>query len=217
MTALVFPPVLSPHGTSRLILVRHGEVPGIKPPSFRGTQDLPLTDRGREQAASTAHYLAATSDIKVVVSSPLSRCVETARAIANHHGETVSPMTGLMDFNYGDWQGHSHEDVAAAYPQDYGAWMRTPDLARIPNGDTLEAVAQRAVGAANEALAQAENGTAVIVTHDSVIRTLILAILCLPLRNYWKFTSDPCGVSIFKPRYGEWSVERINESIHTRK
>ncbi|ANQ40046.1 hypothetical protein BAR24_00325 [Gluconobacter oxydans] len=216
MSNLSFPPVLLPCGASRLVLVRHGEVPGIQPPSFRGMQNLALTDRGREQAISTARYLSSTSHVKVIATSPLSRCTDTAKVIAEYHGDVFSPFDGLTDFNYGDWQGRSHADIAAACPDEYSAWMRTPDLARIPNGDTLEEVAGRAVAAVNTALSGAENGTAVVVTHDSVIRTLILAILGLPLRAYWTFNSDPCGVSIFTSRHAAWTVERINESVHTR-
>jgi broad specificity phosphatase PhoE len=37
-----------------LLLIRHGEVPGISPPQFRGRQELELTERGRAQAQRTA-------------------------------------------------------------------------------------------------------------------------------------------------------------------
>ncbi len=56
-----------------LILTRHGHVEGIMPERFRGGLDLPLTDKGKRQAALRARRIASTWRPAAIYSSPLSR------------------------------------------------------------------------------------------------------------------------------------------------
>lgn len=207
-------PVLkAPETTCRLVLVRHGAVPGIAPPTFRGTQELALTEAGQQQARLTGRYLASLDDVKTVLSSPLGRCSDTASCLAKPHGLSPILLPGLTDMDYGAWQGRSHDEVQSADPEAYDAWMTTPDIAVIPDGETLDAVALRVMTALSPIVASAE-GTIIVVTHDSTIRTVILSILELPLRRYWHFRSDPCGISTFEAKGTGWLVQHINECGH---
>src|SRR5215475_10075654 len=67
---------------STLLLLRHGEVPGISPPTFRGRRELELTERGRSQARRTgARVHAGWPKLAALYCSPRHRTVATAQAI----------------------------------------------------------------------------------------------------------------------------------------
>jgi broad specificity phosphatase PhoE len=67
---------------TKILLVRHGHVEGIKPERFRGRADLVLTGRGRAEAGAVARRIASDWRPRIVYTSPLKRCIETGEAIA---------------------------------------------------------------------------------------------------------------------------------------
>ena len=95
-----------------LLLIRHGEVPGISPPRFRSRQELELTDRGRAQAQRTAERVHADRPgIAAIYCSPRHRTVATAQAIGAPHGLEPKAMPDLDDMDYGTWQSLSHDEA----------------------------------------------------------------------------------------------------------
>src|SRR5215467_5620182 len=67
---------------TRILLVRHGHVDGIKPERFRGRADLPLTALGEAQAAAVARRVASHWRVAGIYTSPARRCLATAAAIS---------------------------------------------------------------------------------------------------------------------------------------
>jgi phosphoserine phosphatase len=90
---------------TKILLVRHGHVAGISPERFRGRADLPLTAEGRRQAEMTAQRISATWRPTAIYASPLSRAQDTGAAIGRPFGLTPTPLEGLLDIDYGEWQG----------------------------------------------------------------------------------------------------------------
>ena len=69
-----------------IILVRHAESDANGSGFFAGQLDIPLSDRGREQARRTANYMAKTYQVDKIYSSDLSRAYDTAKPIAEMFG-----------------------------------------------------------------------------------------------------------------------------------
>ena len=116
---------------TKIILVRHGHVEGISPERFRGRADLMLTGEGLRQAEATAHRIHANWTSVAVYASPLGRCQATAAAIARPFGLSPVTLDGLVDIDYGEWQGLTPEQVRARWPEPLATWYRAPD----PGGD----------------------------------------------------------------------------------
>lgn len=68
----------------RIFLVRHGETEWNVLGKPQGLEDIPLNETGRQQAAELAYNLSFLN-ISAVYGSALSRAVETALLVANHH------------------------------------------------------------------------------------------------------------------------------------
>jgi probable phosphoglycerate mutase len=202
---------------TKIILVRHGHVEGISPERFRGRVDLVLTTEGRRQAELTAHRIHATWSPAAVFTSPLSRCRATAEAIATPLGFSPRPLDGLIDIDYGQWQGLTPDEVRARWPGLLETWYRAPDWAAIPGGETLQDVLVRALSVLRDVVDGHPSDTLVLVAHDSINRVILLHALGLPLSRYWRLGQHPCAINEID-LLGDGSVVlSMNETGHLKQ
>ncbi len=202
---------------TRLLLVRHGHVDWHDPERFRGRADLSLSELGRRQAERAAQRIAAIGRPDAIYTSPMRRTVATADAIAAASGLAPQPVAGLLDIDYGDWQGLTHDEAKAKWPAETARWFTTPHLAAIPRGEDLAAVSARASAALRDILDRHPAGTLVVVAHDSVNRVLLLFALGLPLARYWRFDQSACGINDFSYKDGDFVIHTINETQHLER
>jgi probable phosphoglycerate mutase len=197
-----------------LILVRHGHVEGIHPERFRGRIDLPLTELGRKQAAATAEFIAPHWPAAAIYASPLARCVDTATAIGKAQDKIVHPLPELLDIDYGPWQGRAREEVKAAEPELFEAWMRQPQLTVIEGAETLQDVQARLARALNTMRKAHPSETVIAVGHDSTNRVFLTLALDLPLSRYWHLQQDPCAINVLRFDAIGCRVVSVNQTSH---
>ena len=101
---------------TRIVLVRHGQTEWNRVERFRGRADVPLNETGLAQAEATGRRVASEWQPVCVYSSPLSRAVKTAEAIARHFDLPVHVHPGLADIDYGEWQGLTPDEVEEHWP-----------------------------------------------------------------------------------------------------
>jgi broad specificity phosphatase PhoE len=202
---------------TKIILVRHGHVAGISPERFRGRADLMLTAEGLRQAAATASRISATWTPVAIYASPLSRCRSTGEAIGKPFGLATSPLDGMIDIDYGQWQGLTPDEVRARWPTRLDTWYRTPDWAEIPGGETLQDVLVRTVSALRDVIGRHPSDTVVLVGHDSVNRVTLLHALGLPLSRYWRLGQHPCAISEIDFSGDGFVVFSLNETHHLKQ
>jgi broad specificity phosphatase PhoE len=193
-----------------IILIRHGQTDWNVSQVFRGRIDIELNQLGMRQAELLAEYL---RDMKIaaVYSSPLRRALKTAETIAAPHqlGVTVAP--GLIDFDYGEWQGQSHEAVRARYGRLYDGWLASPHRVKIPGGENLASVRRRAAAVVNDVVAGQE-GAVALVSHRVVGKVLMCYLLGLSNSRFWNVRLDNCGISIFSYERDCFVLTRHNDT-----
>lgn len=201
---------------TKIILTRHGHVEGISPERFRGRTDLPLTGLGEAQAAAVAARIAAGWNPARVYTSPLRRCVATAEAIAKACAIATETIEGLSDFDYGEWQWRTREEVGASSPEILALWHSAPHLIRFPGGDSLQDLVAHTADALRFVLGRhsAAMDTVVLVGHDSVNRALLLQLLDQPLSAYWRLAQSPCAINEIDIQGEQIRVLRINDAAH---
>ena len=199
---------------TRIVLVRHGHVEGIKPERFRGRAPLQLTARGRAEAAAVAKRIAGHWQLSAVYTSPMRRCVETAEAVADACAVTVRICDDLNDLDYGAWQLKPFADAEAEDQALFAAWFAAPHLVRFPGGESLQDIAARAANALRLLLERHPEDAIVLVGHDSVNCVLLLEFLGLPLASYWRIEQGPCCVNEINIARDRNCVLRINETHH---
>lgn len=142
---------------SRLVLVRHGEASA----GFGADRDPGLSDTGRDQAEAVADRLGDRSPVPVVT-SPLTRCRQTAAPLARRWGVEPVVEPGIAEV-----AAPSEDlDERAAWLRDAlaGAWADLEAGPRRWRDDTIATV---------RTLAEAHPQGAVLVTHFIVINAVI--------------------------------------------
>ena len=87
-----------------VVLVRHGETEWSRDGKHTGHTDVPLTDRGREQARVVGEALRGR-DFALILTSPLSRALETCRLAG--FGDRAEQRDDLMEWDYGAYEGRT--------------------------------------------------------------------------------------------------------------
>jgi len=201
---------------TRLVLVRHGRTEWNRVERYRGRADIDLDEVGRRQAEATAHRVAEWQ-VAAVYSSPLRRALFTAEIAARRLGLGVSVLPGLIDIDYGEWQGLTPDEAAARYGGLYASWLKSPQSVKFPGGEGLEEVRERASEAVYEVVGQHPRETVVLVSHKVVCQTLILSLLGLDNSHFWQIVQDNCAVNVFEVRGSTPSALLLNDTCHLRR
>ncbi|MFC1970952.1 histidine phosphatase family protein [Chloroflexota bacterium] len=193
-----------------IILVRHGETDWNVGEVFRGRIDVELNETGVRQAALLGEYLKEVK-LDAVYSSPLKRALKTADAMASSHTLQVNIAWGLIDFDFGEWQGLSHEDVKNRYKELYATWASHPEQVRMPDGENLDGVRKRAVAVVDNVIERYNTGRVVLVSHRVVNKVLICALLELDNSHFWNVKLDTCGITTFNYEGSEFILTGHND------
>jgi broad specificity phosphatase PhoE len=144
-----------------VVLVRHGETEWSRELKHTGSTDVPLTDRGREEAERVGEALRGRT-FTLVLTSPLQRATETCRLAG--FGEVARPRDELREWDYGDYEGRKTEDIRKEVPR-WTIWS-----GGVPNGETIEQVGARADRVLVEI--RAFDGDVLVFSHGHLLRIL---------------------------------------------
>ena len=199
---------------TEIILARHGETEWNINEVFRGRIDIELNETGIRQAELLAEYLSSTK-IDTIYSSPLKRAVKTAETIAGYHKLDVEISPGLIDFDYGKWQGLPHQEVKDKYKELYAEWINSPERVKIPAGESLNDVRKRAISVVDDVIAKYK-GTVVLVAHRVVNKILICALLGLDNSHFWNIRQDTGGITTFSYENERFTLTKHNDTSYLK-
>ena len=197
-----------------LLLVRHGNTPmsGLR---YSGRADPELTEQGHSQAKAVAGRLAHLAGQEVaVVSSPLTRTRQTAAPIAAALGVPVSVDEGLVETDFGRWDGRTFAEVAAEWPAEREAWLADSAVAP-PGGESVNQVARRVRRSRDRLLAAYPGRTVVVVSHVTPIKLLLCAALGAPSSALFRMHLDTASLSVLDWfADGQAVVRTLNDTHH---
>lgn len=202
--------------TTTIVLIRHGQTEWNRVERFRGRADVPLNETGLAQAEATAHRVAAEWKPAAIYASPLSRAMKTAEIIARRFEMAVQPHPGLLDIDYGEWQGLTVDEARARWPEQVAAWFEAPQNARISGGETLASVRERGLAAVKELALRHIGQTVVLVGHTVINRVILLGVLGLGTERFWRLRQDTCAINVFEWEGGDFTLAALNDTCHLR-
>ncbi len=199
---------------TRFLLLRHGQTELSVERRYSGRGNPPLTALGREQAARAAKMLAAKGDIAAVISSPLGRAQETAEAAATALGVPMQICDGLIETDFGDWEGLTFAEAVERDPQLHSAWLGDPSLP-APGGESFDQVRERVEAARRDLVALYPGANLVVVSHVTPIKTLLQLALGVGPSLLYRLHLDLASLSIaeFYPDGGS-SVRLVNDTSY---
>jgi broad specificity phosphatase PhoE len=182
---------------------------------FRGRADLSLDETGRRQAEAAALSLK-NQQVAAIYSSPLRRALQTAEAIAKQLKLLVQPLEGLIDLDLGSFQGLSGEEAREKDSKLLTMWLEQPHLVQFPQGESLDIVRQRVLGAVDELAAKHKEQTVILVSHKVVCHVLMCAMLGLDNSHFWQVRQDVNAINIFELRDGVPLIISVNDTCHLK-
>lgn len=203
-----------------LLLIRHGENDIMHRRLAGRMAGVHLNERGRSQAQALAQALT-HAPIAAVYSSPLERALETAEPLAQARGLPVEVRPGLIEVDYGDWQGRTYKQLRRI--KLWKTVLESPAKIRFPNGETLAEVQTRVAAelaelaslhqvAPGEGEEKKEEKIIAAVAHADIVRLALAHYLNMALDDFHRLTVFPASLSmVHLPREGRPLVVHINQ------
>ena len=157
----------------RVLLARHGQTDWNAAGKIQGVSDVPLNERGREQAAVLAGRVLDAGAISAVYTSPLKRARETAEIIGRRLGFEPVPVGALTELNFGDWEGCSWEEIGRRWPEQFAAYSADRKNYAPSNGESYADMLRRARPFVDALRARPSAGAALCVCHSAVMRGIL--------------------------------------------
>ncbi len=188
----------------KFYLVRHGETEWNKLGKFQGSTDIELNERGLAQAKESAQA-AVQWGHSAIYSSPLTRTMQVAEEIERVTSVAVVAKPGLMELLLGDLEGVTGDEMRDGWPDVFHNWRESPESVKMPNGESLVELQERAWETITEIEKDhKDDESIVVVSHNFAIRTIIGALVGIPLANFHRMSLGLSSLCMFESdRRGE--------------
>jgi broad specificity phosphatase PhoE len=199
---------------TRLLLLRHGQTELSVQRRYSGHGDPELTPLGHAQAAGAAARIANVPDVAAVLTSPLRRALQTAALVAEGTGAPLHVRKGLIETDFGAWEGLTFSEARDRDPQLHAEWLGSEEVAP-PGGESFAAVGRRVSAELADVLRDYPGATLVLVSHVTPIKMLLRDALQGGPGVLYRLHLDLAALSIvdFYPDGGA-SVRLVNDTSH---
>lgn len=195
----------------QLILIRHGETLWNKEGRVQGTSDVELSDVGIKQAQLLALSLK-NHAIEAIHVSPLKRAFQTAEIINEFHALDIQIHRNLMEMDQGDFEGFSFKELMADKKEFLHKWIADPAAVKMPNGESLMELQNRAWSAMEEIISKSQN--ALIVSHNFTIAAILCRLCDISLSEFRRSCVDTASKTIIRFEKNKAAVDLLNDRSH---
>jgi broad specificity phosphatase PhoE len=201
-----YPPVDS---RKEIIFIRHAESQANLDGVWNGRTDGPLSETGEASLENLGRRLSSW-EFDAVISSPLDRAKRTAQAFS---GE-VEIDEDYTEIDLGKWEGMLFTDVQARHGEELQEAIDTRELPMGGNGETLNQVGRRALGAVDRMFDRmGDNERVAIVTHGGFMQSVLHRHLAGNGRRTHAFTANT-GITRIVHQFGRPRLATFNDTGH---
>ena len=181
---------------AKLYLIRHGETDYNNALRFQGQTDIPLNQKGIEQAEKVAAFLK-DLPLRAIYTSSLKRARTTAEIIGRVKGLEPQETDALREMSFGIWENMNSKDIQKKYAKEWKDFFASPANTKIPEGESMSDVQKRAYPEVQRILDQYPEGDVAFIAHGGIIRVLICTMLGLDLNRSWHLHVGNASISCF--------------------
>ncbi len=194
--------------TTRLYLIRHGQVNGYESYPIYGHTDVELTEVGVLQMEKVSERLRFVP-IEAIYSSDLRRAAHGALIVARYHDVPIRHLAELREMYFGQWEGESLGRIRKNFPQELEARQNDLINYRPPgNGESIGELASRIEPCLEQILAKHKGKHIAVVAHGGVNRVILAKALGLRLSEIYRIQQDYGCLNIID-YFGQGSLVRL--------
>jgi probable phosphomutase (TIGR03848 family) len=193
----------------RLVLIRHAQSEANAAGILSGRlPNVHLSEKGLAQSEQLAVRLGnfPVSNLRI---SPMERCFETIspwiNSIVMPNNPRFEPIIDkeLTEVDYGLWSGKKLSILSKN--KLWKTVQESPSRMYFPKGEGIAQMQSRAMTSVHQAVSSKAKGSAVIVSHGDVIKSIVAYALGMHLDDFQRIVIDPASISILdystmKPR-----------------
>ena len=195
-------------------VVRHGETAANRDRIIQGQSDVPLSPAGIRQAEMLAERWKKRR-FDAVYSSDLSRALRTAEIVAPYADPI--PTAELREMDLGKWVGHTTEEVAELFPDEWKAFRSCSVDCRASGGESRRDLLERTTRFFRDAARRHDRQNVLVVTHGGALRAFFLMLMGGSLNAGALLPSTGnTGVSVarYDAANDSWRLLRWNDTSH---
>jgi alpha-ribazole phosphatase len=211
-----------------LYLVRHGETEGSETKRYKGSIDVPLSEKGIGQMKGSSSFIkehlrkssssrhmsylkdihrsaseesasiSADTQLTAIYCSNLNRALRSADIIAEPFGLNPVERPELRERSFGIWEGMTFSEIKEMYPEEFGAWANNPLKYSPIRGESTIAVKERVIPSLNKILESHTGKNIAVVAHGGVNRLILCHFLGISLENIFRIEQDYAAVNIIE-------------------
>jgi probable phosphoglycerate mutase len=188
-------------------LVRHGQH-NLGGGVLAGrTPGVGLSEIGRAEIEAVAAHLEPQRIVRLYA-SPLQRTHESAAIIGERLRLPIELREQFIELDFGEWTGMTFDQIRG--DPRWSLWSAHRSLARIPGGETMREIQRRAVEGLMELNEELGDGSAIIVSHGDVIRSMLVFALGMPLDFFSRIEVIQGSISTIRIDRGGIRITAIN-------
>lgn len=177
------------------VLLRHAGTAYTAARRFSGGADAGLSELGRAQARATADALANQPPrwpVHAVVSSPARRARETAETAADALGLDVREVDGLRECSFGEWEGHTYDEVRERWPHELSRWLASTAVPP-PGGESYDEVWRRISRTRDQLVTRYAGRCVLVVSHVTPVKVFVGLTLGAPSSALFRMDVQPAS------------------------
>jgi len=175
--------------STRLYLIRHGQVVNHHEFRYNGHHDVDITDKGVSQMSRLAEALK-DRPISAIYSSDLTRTERGAEIIGRALGLTPLSLPAFRELHLGRWEGLTKEEALELYPEDRGFSFQNLATDNIEGGETLRDLSKRVLPELSMLIEKHIGEAICLVAHGGVNRVILCHELGIRLEKFFSIEQD---------------------------
>ena len=193
-----------------LLLIRHAVTEMTGKRLYGRSEGIAISELGTEQAASLAERMAEVR-VDALYSSPLERCLQTARPIEDACGVKLRKLEGVIEIDYGQWTGRPFTSLRRLklWREFHGG---TPSTPRFPGGETLAEAQRRAITAIEALVERHPKETVAVVTHGDIVALVLAHYAGIHIDLFQRLEVAPASVTAIVAGNGAPKIRRVNDT-----
>jgi len=193
----------------KVFLIRHGETDYNRDHRLQGALPIPLNANGCLQAEALGLYLK-DSGIEAIFSSPMIRARQTADIIGQALDINVYEEPRIREIAFGKFEGLTHTEIEANFPDDYRMWQSGDMSYTVPAGESRRSVQQRMADAWNDLKVISDYEKIALISHGSALRILMRYLYHrVPTQ-----TIENTSITTLSRFDYVWEIESFAETLH---
>ncbi len=203
--------------STEILMIRHGQTEWNAAKRLQGHSDIPLNEKGMEQAFALAQTLR-EEKLAAIFSSDLQRALKTAEEIAKWHGLPIHIDPAFRERSYGVFEGLSREEIKTRYPESHAAWYAADPDHVFPPGErpaeSMRSFHHRAIDAVSRIAGRYAGQKIALVAHFGIIEAAYRVAHAMPLEVRTRVPVMNTGINRFLVRESEITLLEWGDDAH---